>query len=401
MSGLMIDKQKCVGCGLCVKACPASALRMQGKKAEVDPNCILCGMCIDSCRVGAISIERAPRAHSPLGDYSGILIFAEQQEGRVLDVALELLGKAKELSCQRNCKLTAILLGSSIESEAKKLIAYGADRVLLCDDPKLHLPTDELYTKIITDVIEGYKPEILLFGATAFGRSVAPRVAARVQTGLTADCTILAINPDTGLLEQTRPAFGGNLMAAIICPSHRPQMATVRPGVMPMLSPDHSRAGEIIRLHCPADQSRCEVLERICSAAAGSIADARIIVCAGRGIGSQKNMGLVKELAGRLGGELGVTRGLVDLGWAQPSAQIGQTGFVVAPKLLISCGVSGAIQHLAGIAGAETVIAINTDPDAPIFGAASHGIVGDCVEVIKELLRALEADQLSGCNIHP
>lgn len=393
MSGLTINKEKCVGCGLCVKTCPAGALRMENRKAEVNELCILCGMCIESCRFGAISIEKEQDSQKNLADYSGILIFAEQQEGKVLDVALELLGKARELCSQRGCALSAVLLGSGIESEAEKLIAYGADRVLLCDHPKLQVPTDELYTKIIADAIEEYKPEILLFGATGFGRSVAPRVAARVQTGLTADCTILAINPDTGLLEQTRPAFGGNLMATIVCPAHRPQMATVRPGVMPMLEPDPSRAGEIIPLSCPTEQSRCELIETIRSAASGSIADAKIIVCAGRGIGSQKNMRLVRELAELLGGEVGVTRSLVDMGWGQSKSQIGQTGFVVAPKLLISCGVSGAIQHLAGIAGAETVIAINTDPDAPIFGAASHGIVGDCVEVLGEMIAALKEDQ--------
>ncbi len=398
MSGLNINKRKCVGCGLCVKTCPAGALSMQERKAEVNDSCILCGLCIESCRFGALSIQKEEVSHKSLADYSGIWIFAEQQDGKVLDVALELLGKARELCAQRGCTLTAVLLGEGIESEAEKLIAYGADQVLLCDHPRLKVPTDELYTKIIADALENYKPEILLFGATGFGRSLAPRVAARVQTGLTADCTILSINPDTGLLEQTRPAFGGNLMATIVCPAHRPQMATVRPGVMPMLEPDHSRAGEIIRLACPEEESRCEVMEIIRSAASGSIADAKVIVCAGRGIGSQKNMRLVTELAALLGGEVGVTRSLVDMGWAQSKSQIGQTGFVVAPKLLISCGVSGAIQHLAGITGAETVIAINTDPDAPIFGAASHGIVGDCVEVISAMITALKVERSADCQ---
>ncbi len=391
MSGLTINKEKCVGCGLCVKGCAAKALKVENKKVVVNDNCVLCGICVDSCPFGAIRIEKEPNGPSDLSAYRGIWIFAEQRDGQVLDVAFELLCKGRELADSKGCQLTALLMGSNLSDKTGELISHGADRVLLCEDALLNDQTEECYSELIAHLIQKEKPDIVLFGATGFGRSLAPRVAARVRTGLTADCTVLEINPETGFLEQTRPAFGGNLMATIICPNHRPQMATVRPGVMPATEPSLTHKGDIIRVHMPkAVSPLVELLQNIQSGTVESIADAQIIVSVGKGIGSQKNMTLVRELAALIGGSVGVTRPLVDAGWCEYKNQIGQTGCAVAPKLLIACGISGAIQHLAGIGGAKTIIAINNDPDAPIFSVAHYAVVGDCVEILKELISALK-----------
>lgn len=387
MAGLKIDQEKCVGCGLCVKSCAANALNIENKKAVVNDNCVLCGICVDSCSFQALSIEKEQSEEIDLSEYNDIWVFAEQHMGKVLPVAYELLGKGKELARQRDCKLTALLFGKDVASETQKLIAYGADQVFLCEDDRLAENLDENYVEIFDMLINKYKPEILLFGATGFGRSIAPRVAARVRTGLTADCTLLEIDSETGLLQQTRPAFGGNLMATIVCPNHRPQMATVRPGVMSALESNDSRKGKVIPVSMPKQEiENIELLEQILTPEIDTIADAQIIVSAGRGIGSQKNLALVHQLAELLGGTVGVTRPLVDIGWSEYKYQIGQTGSTVAPKLLITCGISGAIQHLAGISGAETIIAINSDPDAPIFSVAHYKVVGDCVEILKKLI---------------
>lgn len=396
MTGLKINGDKCIGCGICVKSCAAGALYVDNNKAEVNDACILCGLCTDSCPLGALSIEKELTEEIDLAEYSGIWVFAEQRMGQVLPVVYELLGKGRELAAFKGCHLTALLFGKNAAQKAQKLIAFGADRVLLCEDASLDDSLEEKYTELLDMLINKHKPEILLFGATGFGRSLAPRVAARVRTGLTADCTILEIDRETGLLRQTRPAFGGNLMASIICPNHRPQMATVRPGVMTACEPDNSRAGEVVAVSPPkAAMTGVELLENVLTPAAESIADAQLIVSAGRGIGSQKNLALVRELANLLGGSFGVSRPLVDIGWSEYKHQIGQTGSTVAPKLLITCGISGAIQHLAGISGAKTIIAINSDPDAPIFSIAHYKVVGDCAEILKELISNLKESDLT------
>lgn len=391
MSGLKIDYEKCVGCGLCVKSCTSNALEIKDKKALVNEKCVLCGICVDTCPFNAISIEKEQAIDNDLSEYSNIWVFAEQHMGKVLPVAYELLSKGKELSRKKDCKLAAILFGKDMKSEAKKLITQGADTVFLCEDDRLKHNLDEIYVELFDMLIKKHKPEIFLFGATGFGRSVAPRIAARIRTGLTADCTVLEIDEDTGLLRQTRPAFGGNLMATIICPNHRPQMATVRPGIMPIQEPDPSRSGEIINVSLNENKnSNIDIVEEILAEKAETIADAKIIVSAGRGIGSQKNLALVNRLAESIGGNVGVSRPLVDMGWSEYKHQIGQTGFTVAPDLLITFGISGAIQHLAGISGAKKIIAVNSDPDAPIFSIAHYKVVGDCVEIIKKLITILE-----------
>ncbi|MBA1333747.1 MAG: Electron transfer flavoprotein, alpha subunit [Firmicutes bacterium] len=394
MPGLKINQEKCIGCGLCVKCCALNALRIENKTALVNDNCILCGICVDNCPSQALSIEKEDSEQTDLSKYSGIWVFAEQYKGEVLPVAYELLGKGRELAHQKGCELTALLFGKDVSAEAQKLIAYGADKVLLCEDDDLADNLDENYIELFNLLINKYNPEILLFGATGFGRSIAPRVAARVRTGLTADCTQLEIDHETGLLHQTRPAFGGNLMAIIVCPNHRPQMATVRPGIMSAQQFDNSRSGKVIPVSMPKPVAKnIELLEEVLSSEIDSIADAQIIVSAGRGIGAQKNLALVHQLAGLIGGKVGVSRPLVDIGWSEYKHQVGQTGSTVAPKLLIACGISGAIQHLAGISGAKTIIAINTDPDAPIFSIAHYKVVADCVEVLKQLISIFEKSE--------
>ena len=282
----------------------------------------------------------------------------------------------------------AVLLGSGMEAAARKLISYGADNVYVVDHPSLEKFNDESYADIFTQLVNRYKPEIVLMGATTYGRSLGPRVASRLNTGLTADCTKLEIDPERWLLLQTRPAFGGNLMATIICPDHRPQMSTVRPKVMKAPEPDLSRVGEVIRpdIDIPGDV-RIKVIETVSTLCEKvSLAEADIIVSGGRGLGDPKNFALVEELANILGGAVGASRAVVDAGWVDYSHQVGQTGKTVGPKVYFACGISGAVQHLAGMSSSDTIIAINKDPDAPIFKVATFGITGDVVEVLKALI---------------
>ncbi len=390
MSGLIIDSDACRGCGICIKSCTYEALEMKDKKAKVNENCILCGMCIDSCPFDAIKIEKEKTNSIELDKYKDIWVFIEQNNGVIEAVSYELLSKARELSKERNCSVKAILLGENVGKDLDVLFAYGADKVYISEHEILKDNLEEVYLEFLDKVILDYKPEIFLFGATNFGRSIAPRIAARVKTGLTADCTILEIDEKSGLLNQTRPAFGGNLMAQIVCPEHRPQMATVRPGVMEAVKKE-TNAKEVINIDMPSiKEPSIKIIENIIEEKAESISDAEIIVSVGRGIGSQKNLALVEKLAELLGGKVGVSRPLVDIGWADQKNQIGQTGSIVAPKLLVTFGISGAIQHLAGISGAETIISINTDKDAAIFTVANYKVVGDCVEILKSMISKLE-----------
>lgn len=394
MAGLHIDCEKCTGCGLCLKACAVSALTLENGKARADDSCVICGMCVDACHADAISVRGEESAAADISAFKDILVIAEQNDGELAGVAYELTGKGRSLADERGCALCAVLGGENARENAEKLIAAGADKVMICADARL---TDgggeEIYSEYISSMIKKYRPEAVLFGATKFGRSLAPRVAARLGTGLTADCTELAIDPETSLLCQTRPAFGGNLMATIICPNSRPQMATVRPGIMPRPSLEAKRRGEIISETIDARIiTKIELLEKVKITGAESIAGADTIVVAGRGIGNQKNLELVKEAAALMGAELGCSRPLVDMGWCEYQHQVGQTGCTVAPKLLISVGVSGAVQHLAGICRAEKIIAVNHDPEAPIFDVAHYAVVGDAVEILKELIQILRAE---------
>ena len=398
MSRIVINTEKCLGCGACVKTCTAGALTVSpdaaaknklGKLAKVDAGlCTLCSSCLSGCKFGAISMELDTGA--ALSDWHGVFVFAETGSEGFLPVAFELLGKGRELADDRKVKLTAVYADKR-ELNGRELIARGADRVIRIPAEGDSQLVEESCAKALCKLINSEKPEIVLFGATMFGRSLAPAVAAGLRTGLTADCTVLSIDAETGLLHQTRPAFGGNLMATIICPKHRPQMATVRPGIMKALEPDESRTGEILT----AGEQACstdgvKLLEILKAEKTESIRDAKVIFDCGRGVGSKKNLKLVKELCDRLGASYGCSRPLVDTGLCEYPHQIGQTGCTVAPDVLVCLGVSGAIQHLAGISQAKTVIAVNNDPDAPIFAAAHYKIVADCMDVVKELLAQLD-----------
>ncbi|HHW49250.1 MAG TPA: 4Fe-4S binding protein, partial [Clostridiaceae bacterium] len=369
MASIRIIKEKCIGCRLCIRGCPFNAIEVKEKKASILDNCTLCGACVSSCKYDAIDFQRdEAEGMADLSSYKGVWIFGEQKNGIIANVVLELLGAGRKLADDLGVPLSAVLLGENVENIAGGLICYGADNVYVVDDPSLKYFNDESYTDIFVQLVTMYKPEIVLMGATTYGRSLAPRVASRLNTGLTADCTGLEIDPERKILLQTRPAFGGNLMATIICPNHRPQMATVRPKVMKALEPDRSRKGEIIKpvVKIPENVSIKvkEVVTNVCEMV--NLTDADIIVSAGRGIGDPKNLKLVEELARVLGGAVGASRAVVDAGWIEYSHQVGQTGKTVGPKIYFACGISGAIQHLAGMSSSDIIIAINKNPDAPI-----------------------------------
>jgi electron transfer flavoprotein alpha subunit len=390
MTGIEIITDKCVGCKLCVKACMFSAIDMKDKKAVINDNCTLCGACVSSCKFDAIQMEKEKARKSvDISEYKGVWVFAEQNHGVVSQVAFELLGEGRKLADTLSVPLSAVLIGNNVPKQAKKLIAYGADNVYYVEHQSVENYNDESYTDIFVQLIEEYKPEIVLIGATTYGRSLAPRVASRLNTGLTADCTGLEIDPEERLLLQTRPAFGGNLMATIICPNHRPQMSTVRPKVMKPLEPDYSRTGEIIQPGVIIPENLkvkvLDVVQTVCETV--SLSEADIIVSGGRGLGEAKNYALVEELARVLGGAAGASRAIVDAGWVDYSHQVGQTGKTVGPKVYFACGISGAVQHLAGMSSSDIIIAINKNPDAPIFKIATYGIIGDVREILPELIK--------------
>ncbi|MEE8638137.1 MAG: electron transfer flavoprotein subunit alpha/FixB family protein, partial [Candidatus Margulisiibacteriota bacterium] len=329
-----------------------------------------------------------------ISHYKGIWIFAEQREGKIQPVAYELLGQGKKLANDLKTDLSAVLCGGEeIEEEADHLFAYGADKVYLLHHDELKDYKSLPHTRAIAELIIKFKPEILLLGATTIGRDLAARLAIRVGAGLTADCTGLSIDPEKKILQQTRPAFGGNIMATIISPKHRPQMATVRPKVFRKPDKQEGKKGELIKFN-PVINDEDLIVKLIEIIKDESIkvnlVEAEIIVSGGRGIGEAKNFKLIKDLAHVLGGAVGASRATVDAGWISAHHQVGQTGKTVAPKLYIACGISGKIQHLVGMQSSDTIVAINKDPDAPIFKVASYGIVGDLFEYVPLLTKKLQ-----------
>ncbi|MDD2521546.1 MAG: electron transfer flavoprotein subunit alpha/FixB family protein [Anaerolineaceae bacterium] len=325
-----------------------------------------------------------------------VFVFAEQVDNQITPVSFELIGKARDLAEQLGSEVVALLLGFQVADLTNELIAYGAQKVILADHAELEQYRTEPYTQVVAQVIEKYQPEIVLFGATSIGRDLAPRVAGRVHTGLTADCTSLEIEEGADRFLMTRPAFGGNLLATIVCPDHRPAMATVRPGVMIKREPDEGAIGEVINFDGLITENNMftiihDVLKRGLSK--HDIQDARIIVSGGRGMKNAEGFAMLKELADVLGGEVGSSRAAVDAGWEDKSKQVGQTGKTVRPNLYIACGISGAIQHLAGMEESDLIIAINNDPTAPIFHVADVGIVGDALKIVPKLTEAIRSER--------
>ena len=388
---LKIDRGACIGCGQCVFSCPSGALRLEDGRAVVNENCVLCGLCRGNCPVEAISIERgAPAAEKKQEAAGGVWVFAETDAAGAL-CAPELVSAGRRLADARGCTLTAAVCCPENGKVLKELVAYGADEVLYSNRSVLTAADTEACIGWLCGLIREYSPEIVLYPATSFGRTVAPGVAVRLQTGLTADCTGLDIEPESGLLLQTRPTFGGNLMATIKCPDARPQMATVRPGVLSAGVYDPDRTGRVTEVPFAETAGAVEILAQLAKEEGASIRNAERLVVVGRGIGSKKNLALVREFAGLIGAEIACSRPLVEAGYLEYRHQVGQTGASVSPKLLVSIGVSGAIQHLAGIGGAEKIIAVNTDPQAPIFSVSDVKVVGDGLEILRELIRQLRA----------
>lgn len=391
---LRIDIEACIGCGVCEETCTFDAIEVVDGVAVVNEKCTFCGACVDSCEVEALTIERDEKVvRTDLADWSGVMVYAEYRQGKVAPVSFELLGIGRRLADNKKVPLSAVLLGTGLGDAAKELVAYGADVVYQVDDPALEYFTDEVYGNILEDVIREDKPEIVLAGATAIGRSFIPLVATALATGLTADCTQLEIRPDDGVLLQTRPAFGGNIMATIECPHTRPQMATVRPRVMKTGARDAERQGKIIDYQTRPErlQSRVKVLRNVLEEQDQvNITEGETIVAGGRGLENEKGFELIRKLADSLGGAVGASRAAVDSDWISYPHQVGQTGKTVNPKLYIACGISGAIQHLVGMQSAETIVAINRDPDAPIFDIATYGIVGDLFEVVPKLIEKIK-----------
>ncbi|WP_332841027.1 electron transfer flavoprotein subunit alpha/FixB family protein [Paraclostridium bifermentans] len=321
-----------------------------------------------------------------------VMVFVEQRSGEIQNVSLELLGKGRELADKINNKLSAVLLGHNIKKLSEELIEYGADEVVYVEDENLDVYLTSTYTKALTEVINKKNPDIVLVGATTIGRDLAPRVSAIIETGLTADCTSLEIDDENQRLLMTRPAFGGNIMATIICPNHRPQMSTVRPGVMKKLEKDITRTGNVEKIDVKflEDYKNVQVLKYVKeNVKKVNIEDAKVLISAGRGIGCKENMDALYELADLLGAEVSASRAVVDAGWIDKSRQVGQTGKTVRPDVYIACGISGAIQHLAGMEESEYIIAINKNSDAAIFEVADLSLVGDVNKVIKNLIQEL------------
>jgi electron transfer flavoprotein alpha subunit len=404
MARLRIDADKCTGCGQCLEACPYDGIELAEAVARFKENCNFCGACREACEFDAIVEEEetaaAPAAAAGRGavdpsEWRDVWVFGEQRDGKLASVVVELVGEGRKLADARGQKLCAVVLGQGMEETCRGLLAdYPVDRVIYVGAPELAVFEAEVYGRVFRDLVRERKPETVLAGATCAGRSFLSRVAVEVRTGLTADCTGLDIDDEGQLLVQTRPAFGGNIMAQIICRERRPQMATVRPHVMKPPEKGAGRGGELEKVvPDPALLvSRVKILDFIAEVEdTVNITEADIIVSGGRGLGGPEHFKLIEDLAKALGGAVGSSRAAVDAGWKPYSHQVGQTGKTVCPKLYIACGISGAVQHLVGMQSSDVIVAINRDAEAPIFKVATYGIVGDLKEIVPLLTRKVLA----------
>ncbi len=392
MSGIRVIEDICIGCGACIAACPYEAIELEGDKAVIGDKCTLCGACIESCPYEAIVLTKETFKAEDASTFSGIAVYAEHRDGKLSSVVSEIIGAAKRLKESLEKPISAILLGVNLKGIAEELLSYGVDEVWMIENPKINDFAEDIQAELVAEILKEKKPEIFLGGGTVTGRSLLPRVAVKIPTGLTADCTELEIDQETGLLKQTRPAFGGNIMATILTKDHRPQMATVRHKVMKEAEKVDNPSGKILDMsHIKVPEAKIEVLGFVKEEMDTiNLAEADIIVSAGRGIRDPKNINIIEDLAKHFDGAVGASRAVVDAGWIKYSHQVGQTGKTVNPKVYIACGISGAIQHLAGMKSSDMIIAINNDKDAPIFDVADYGIVGDLFEVIPELIKQLK-----------
>jgi len=382
---ITIDYDLCNGCGRCIKVCPYGGVELEEGKAVLTERCTACGACIETCKVAAISSDLQEKEIPDFSDFKGVWVFAEQRDGMLNRVALELLGLGQTLAQGLNQELSAVLLGHEVEHLAEELGAFGARNIYLAQHRLLAHYQTTPYAKVISQLIGKHKPNILLIGATTMGRDLAPRVSMRLNLGLTADCTELTIDPADGSLLQTRPAFGGNIMATIQTAYSRPQMATVRPGVMEAKRTDGTSDYRITKQSVKLldKDTLTTVLEVAREEKKGvNLCEATVIIAGGRGVGSKEGMECLFSLAEVLGGEVAGTRMVIEEGWLPVERQVGQTGQTVRPELYIACGISGAIQHRAGMLNSRYVIAVNKDERAPIFQVADWGIVGDLHEVV-------------------
>jgi electron transfer flavoprotein alpha subunit/NAD-dependent dihydropyrimidine dehydrogenase PreA subunit len=391
-----VEKSECIGCEGCLDACPVVAIIMRDGAAFISDKCTSCGACVESCPQGAIKNDATTGAKIDISAFKDVWVIAETTHDNIKPCTLEILGCGRALSDALGQRLCAVLAGKSMSSQAAAMAGNGADVVYLLEHNDLEEGRTLPHVRAITDAILERKPAVVLFAATPFGRELAPRVSRRLGVGLTADCTGLDIDQETKNLLQTRPAWGGNLMATIISPDTRPQMSTVRPGVMKALPTEPGRKAEVVSLQVnikPGDR-RLNILELKKELYKHvNLTDARIIVAGGHGVGSKDGFGLLEELAGLLGAEVAGTRIAVEEGWLPQDRQVGQTGKSVSPELYIAFGISGAIQHAAGMMGSKTIVAVNTDPAAPIFSIADFTINEDLFKVVPELIAALKSKE--------
>lgn len=395
---IIIDEELCTGCASCIQSCMYDAIELENNIAKVLENCTLCRVCIDACPVEAISLERGEgkAQEIDISQFKGVWVVAEHYKNKIHNVSLQLLSKGRELADLLQVNLTFVILGADFDDKLEDFSQYGMDEIIYIKSQILKDYYSDLYTKVITELVLENKPEIILTGATPTGRDFAPRVAKRLRAGLTADCTGLEIDLEARNLLQTRPTYGGTIMATIRTPNSRPQMATVRAGIFKMPSKT-KRNIKIKKIDYEfKEKDSVSKIVKVISKTKNNVnlEDAKFIVAGGRGVGSRKKFRIIEELAEALDAELGGSRITVELNWLDPDRQIGQTGKIVSPKLYIACGISGAIQHVVGMQNSEIIVAINKDPNAPIFNWAHYGIVGDLHEIIPVLIDQIKKIKL-------